>query len=263
MNDISKGLIGIVGGMGPYAGIDLAKKIHDQTEATTDQQHLPVILASMPHAIPDRTTFLKGETDLNPAVPIAEILHRLEAVGGVVAGMPCVTAHSAPIWDEIQARQAGRRIRLISIIDATLDYIREVCPEVQSIAAFSTTATFRGRLFLDALAAAGFTVVKQDDVVQETHINDTIFNKEYGIKAHSNPVTARARRQLTDALAHVRGKGAKAVILGCTELPLALPEPALNGLTLIDPTLALARALVKAVAPDKLRPSPLHALDLT
>ncbi len=36
MNTNSKKIIGVVGGVGPYAGIDLVKKIFDQTKATCD-----------------------------------------------------------------------------------------------------------------------------------------------------------------------------------------------------------------------------------
>jgi len=34
-------MIGVVGGIGSYAGIDLIKKIYDHTRATCDQEHLP------------------------------------------------------------------------------------------------------------------------------------------------------------------------------------------------------------------------------
>ena len=35
-------MIGVIGGMGPYAGIDLIKKILDMTKATSDQEHIPL-----------------------------------------------------------------------------------------------------------------------------------------------------------------------------------------------------------------------------
>jgi aspartate racemase len=50
--------IGIVGGVGPYAGLDLNRKIFDNTVAKTDQEHLQVILFSFSADIPDRTKFL-------------------------------------------------------------------------------------------------------------------------------------------------------------------------------------------------------------
>ncbi|MBB6416151.1 hypothetical protein [Streptomyces sp. AK010] len=47
---------------------------------------------------------------------------------------------------------------------------------------------------------------------------------------------ARAARRLT-------GRGAQAVIAGCTEIPLGLPAGAVD-VPLVDPALVLARALV-------------------
>jgi len=51
-------MMGIVGGMGPYAGLDLAKKIFDQTLATTNQEHRSVIIGSCPGLILDRIEYL-------------------------------------------------------------------------------------------------------------------------------------------------------------------------------------------------------------
>ncbi|MOA59943.1 Asp/Glu/Hydantoin racemase [compost metagenome] len=47
--------------------------------------------------------------------------------------------------------------------------------------------------------------------------------------------------------------GAEIIVLGCTELPLALPENDHNGMTLIDPNRILARALIYAFSPGKLK----------
>jgi len=43
-------------------------------------------------------------------------------------------------------------------------------------------------------------------------------------------------------------------VLGCTELPLAVPEPEVDGIPIIDPSLALARALIRETYPEQLKP---------
>jgi aspartate racemase len=53
-------MIGIVGGVGPYAGLDLLRKVYDNTVAGKDQDHLDVVMISVPAAIPDRTAYLLG-----------------------------------------------------------------------------------------------------------------------------------------------------------------------------------------------------------
>ena len=87
--------IGIVGGVGPHAGLDLTRKLFDHTRAETDQEHLPVMLYSFPDRIGERPAFLLGKTVDNPgeaigdimaelaeAVPSAQKIGRMEAYGG-------------------------------------------------------------------------------------------------------------------------------------------------------------------------------------
>ncbi|MCQ2444318.1 MAG: hypothetical protein MJ061_02330, partial [Mailhella sp.] len=46
--------IGIVGGLGPFAGYDLVREIFRWTKASVDQDHLPRMLHSFPGWIPER-----------------------------------------------------------------------------------------------------------------------------------------------------------------------------------------------------------------
>jgi aspartate racemase len=57
---------------------------------------------------------------------------------------------------------------------------------------------------------------------------------------------------LIEAIRHLAASGAEAVILGCTELPLAVTEAEIEGVRCIDPTRALARALIREAAPERL-----------
>jgi aspartate racemase len=52
--------IGIVGGAGPYAGLDLAQKYYSRQEQKMIR-YLPTLLISTPDQIEDRTRFLLGE----------------------------------------------------------------------------------------------------------------------------------------------------------------------------------------------------------
>jgi aspartate racemase len=264
-NPSSNGLpgIGVIGGMGPAAGLDLVDKITAQTRAHGDHDHLPVALLSYPRRIVDRSTFLFGETDVNPGHAIAEITRQLERVGASVAGMPCNTAHAPAIFDTIvgDLRQTGHQIRLLHMIDETVRFMQAHTPYVQRVGTLSTLAVYDLRLHRDPLEAAGFDVVVPDEDVKREAVNRTIFDSVFGLKAQAHPVTPKARQNLLDAIRHLRDKGADAVVLGCTELPLA---PLVNGadgiddLLLIDPADILARALIREVAPESLRPLPKH-----
>ncbi len=247
--------IGIISGMGPYAGLDLAAKIHRHTDARTDQEHLPVVLISHPHRLPDRSTFLFDPTRPSPVPPLVDVAERLEAAGATVAGMPCNTAHGPAIFEAMREklRAAGRSIRLVHMIEETARHLRARRPSLERVGILSTLAVYRLNLYTDVLEAAGFTTVRPDEEMQLQVVNPVIFDTTYGIKAKSAPVTERARQDLLRAIEALRERGAEAVILGCTELPLALPEPDVNGLPLIDPTTVLAHALIRETYPGKLR----------
>ncbi len=93
--------------------------------------------------------------------------------------------------------------------------------------------------------------ISQDE--QDTIVEPAIYDKKFGIKAYSNPVSPEARDKLETAVKSLVIDGAEAVILGCTEIPLALPESNYNGIPLIDSTAILARALIFNSNPDSLK----------
>ena len=101
------------------------------------------------------------------------------------------------------------------------------------------------------LEQRGLRVVAPDAARQET-IHAAIYDPAHGIKS-AGRVTARARADLARGVVALRAQGAEAVVLGCTELPLAFPEGEYEGVPLIDPTWVLARALIREAAPGQLR----------
>lgn len=248
------GAIGVLGGVGPYAGLDLMRKIFDRTEASCDQEHLPVIQFSLPGQIIDRTRFLLGETEENPGEAIGEIMLRMAQAGATVIGVPCNTAHSPRIMDGAVARlhAAAPQVRFVHMIAAVMDFIRESLPQARTIGVLSTKGTYATGLYQDALTGAGFTPLFPDEEGRE-RVQQAISNPSYGIKARSNPVTPEARSALLAEAEALIANGAEAVILGCTEIPLALTEAALHGVPLLDATAVLARALILAYAPERLK----------
>ena len=74
------------------------------------------------------------------------------------------------------------------------------------------------------------------------------------IKAQSIDIHPQALENLVTSARIIKKLGADALILGCTELPLAIPNPTFEGLHVIDPTRILARALIRETYPDKLKP---------
>lgn len=250
-------IIGILSGMGPYAGLDLAQKIHRHTDARTDQEHLSVALVSYPGWIPDRSTYLFDPSKPTPVPALTKIAQRLDAAGATLVGMPCNTAHCPPIFDALseRLREAGSGVHLIHMIEETARHLRDAFPGVERVGVLSSLAVHQLTLYKDVLQEAGFSVARPDDQTQREVVNEVIFDEDYGIKAQSAPVSERARADLLRAVEDLKSDGAEAVILGCTEFPLAIPERRARGLPMVDPTRVLARALIRAADPDRLASS--------
>jgi aspartate racemase len=241
--------------MGPHAGLDLCRKIFDETRASRDQDHVPVAMLSYSDHIPDRAPFLLGRSTDSPVPALVDIALALERAGATVAGMPCNTAHAGQIFDPMLAEleRRGSSIRFLHIIDETVRFIRQVYEDFSAIGVLSTTATRDLRLYTDRLEAAGLRGIAPTDDVQANVVNRSIYEPPHGIKAQSYPISRIARKSLVDAILHLKEHGAEAVILGCTELPLAVLEDEIEGVPIIDPTRVLARALVRATYPERLR----------
>ncbi|NQT65818.1 MAG: aspartate/glutamate racemase family protein [FCB group bacterium] len=251
----NKKIIGIVGGLGPYAGLDLARKIFDQTEAKSDPEYLSVALLSIPQEIEDRTSFLLGKVNINPAHAIHRIIRKLEKIGACVIGIPCNTAHSPRIFDVIleELKKTNSSVKLINMISEVANFIRGNYPLVRNVGVLGTIGMYKTNVYSNILERKGINVILPDKVLQES-VHNAIYDPIYGIKAQSNPVTDIAKRRILEAINYLQNEGAEAIVLGCTEISLAIIDKTIGETILIHPTLILARALIREMNPDKLKP---------
>ncbi|MFA5667640.1 MAG: amino acid racemase [Balneolaceae bacterium] len=249
-------MIGIAGGMGPYAGLDLLNKVFDNTLANSDQEHLDAIILSTPSIIDDRTQFLLGKVKVNPAFAIAKILLKLEKAGATVAGIPCNTAHSDSIFKVIrqELEKANSKITLLNMIEETISFIATTYPSIKKVGVLSTTGSYKNQLYSAPLEANGFKVIQPTLAMQENLIHPAIYHPIYGIKTVSNPIHPKAKENLLKGILYLKEHGAEAVILGCTEIPLAITESKIYEIITVDPANILARALIHLQNPDKLKP---------
>ena len=245
--------IGVLGGLGPYAGLDLVRSVFDETDAHADQEHLPVTLISYPGRIPDRATWLADPAAPSPLPAMLEVLRRLDDAGCSVAGVPCNTAHAPALFDRLLDGLAadGRDLRLVHIVDAIVARVAELAPGAGTVGVLATSSSVQNRLHEVGLEAAGMHAVVPDAEHQDG-VQASIYGP-WGLKAQSAPPDDRARQALLDAADHLVARGADAVILGCTELPLAVPDAERGGVPFVNSTRALARALIRATHADRLR----------
>ncbi len=260
-------VIVIGGGVGPMAGLALHAKIIENTLTDgTDQSHLSVHHYSCPALVPDRTAWLLDRAAADPAAGMAEVFkaaaHALggPAVGGVavggvaVGGVPCNTFHAPAIFERFigMLAQAGVGIPVVNMLDESIAAMRDSLAPGSVVGVMSTTGTRISGVYDELLSRAGYKVLYVPQREQAL-LHASIYDTGWGIKAVT-PATTMAVDTVESLAAGLVDRGAAAIILACTELPLVLGGSGFRGVQLVDPVLSLARALIREAAPGKLRP---------
>jgi aspartate racemase len=230
-----KKTIGIVGGMGPLATSDLFRKIIEVTEAASDQDHAHVLIDNNTN-IPDRTAaILHGGAD--PVPELTKSAQRLKEAGADLLIMPCNTAH---YFYEQVAPQAG--IPFLHMIRETAETLRR--QGRRCVGLLATDGTVQSGVYGKAFEEAGIEMLCPDAAGQQA-VMDVIYK---GIKAGNMQIDLTGFEKAMDDLL---ARGAEVLVLGCTELPVAFQEFAIDRPN-IDPTHVLASAAVRfAGAPLK------------
>ncbi len=256
---VNEKVIVIGGGVGPLAGVKLHQYIIENTSTNgTDQDHFDIYHLSCSGDIPDRTEALRSG---KPELP-AEGMFRtftladsaLTSAGKQgVGGIPCNTFHAPAIFNHFTQllSAADLSLSVINMVEETAAVITNRYPNVTTIGLLSTTGTRAAKVYLKLFEPLGFSIAQVDETDQ-ADLHEAIYNRSWGIKA-TPYVDPRVRKKFEYFLRKLIEQGAQAVILGCTEIPLALPEQELFGIPLVDPMLALARALIREANPKKLR----------
>lgn len=225
-------ILGVLGGMGPLASAHFMARLTLLTPATRDQDHIPAILWSDPR-VPDRGAARNG-TGPDPLPALVRGLHGLQAAGCGAIAIPCNTAHG---W--IDGMRAATTLPILHIIDAAAADLRRQRISPGRIGILGTAATLAMRLYQDQLEAQGWDCLQPTDAEMAHLVVPAIA----AVKANR---VVDAYPPLAEAINLLKDRGAQAIVLGCTEVPLGIqagPYEAM-GIPLIDTIDALARAAI-------------------
>lgn len=225
---MKKKTIGIIGGMGPLATADLFRKIVMNTVAETDQEHLHILIDNNTD-IPDRTrALLEGGAD--PFPEMLKSARRLEDGGAECLIMPCNAAHG--YWERLEA---ATRIPVLSMIELTCQALER--EGVGCAGLLAVNGTVRTGIYDRVCRQHGIALLTPDEEGQQA-VMDLIYK---GVKAGAAQYDIA---QVCAAVERMAARGAQTVVLGCTELPVAMELYHLpfRG---IDATLELARGAIR------------------
>lgn len=149
--------------------------------------------------------------------------------------IPCNTAHG---WfDDLQAAAAPHKV--IHIVDAAAAELRRLNVPPGRVGVMGTAATLRMRLYQDRLGPMGWDCLIPEPDEMETLVTPAIALVKANRVAEAYAPLARSAQLLA-------ARGARAIVLGCTETPIGLQAGPVDqiGVPLIDTIDGLARAAI-------------------
>lgn len=214
--------LGIIGGMGPEATINLCERIIAHTQAASDQEHIDMVILNHT-TMPDRTKAILTNTPqplLEHMKKCADILNY--AAVDVVA-MPCNTSHY--FYKDVQSflNMPLINMPLIAIKKAISQF-----PGLHKLGIIATNGTVRSGLYTKPCESEGIEPIYPDSEYQD-RVMSLIYDD---IKARGY-VNVECFKDICE---HLRARGAQALLLACTEISLIqneMPLPS-DGIDALD-----------------------------
>jgi aspartate racemase len=223
--------------MGSFAGLDFCQKLLEERALLhpirCDQDQMPFVLWSVPQ-VPDRSTFIADSSASDPLPLMMQGIHFLNLAGSTVIVIACNTAHH---WFSELSRASA--VPVLHMVDAAVGQLHRRRLDRAQIGVVGTYGTLSSRLYEERLEASGFKVLKPT----ESEINDLVWPAILAVKRGR---TNEAVDLVSCAYERLFVRGARAIVMACTELPLIEPlRKTQLPMVLVDPTRALAAECVR------------------
>jgi aspartate racemase len=197
---------GVLGGMGPEATLVFLEKFYALTRGRLEQAR-PVLLVNIDPQVPDRNKAWSG-FGISPAAALVQMGRSLKRAGADFCIMACVTAHG---FVESFEKEVG--IPLIRMPDVVAEALGAGATAEGRVGLLATTTTLEMKLFQNAFTARNSSLIVPDKIGQEALMH-AIYSIKKGEEARSS-VLAVAKS--------LAARGARTVLLGCTDLSVLGP----------------------------------------
>jgi len=227
---LAEKIIGILGGLGPEATVDLFHRIIRATPAEKDQDHLRIIIYNNPK-IPDRTAAILGYGE-NPLPELIRTAKVLERAGADFIIIPCNTAHY--FYDELRKHV---NIPILHMIDLCAEWVRRNFPNIRRAGLLATIGTVKSGIYHKSFKGIGVEIITPEENSQN-HVMKAIYEHvKAGDLEGGRKILLRIAGELMDMNCDV-------IICGCTEVSLVIKNGDLP-VPVIDPLQILAENAVK------------------
>jgi len=227
-------MIGILGGMGTQAGLDFCSKLAKLNRGKADQKY-PLFVLYNKASIPDRKQHNKKyKKVLTSLVEGCKFLQKNKCK---FIAMPCNTAH---FWYLDLKKKI--RIPILNMPELVYLNISKKCKKNTKIGLLATETTINTGIYNKSLRNK-YKLIVPSRKLQINHVNKSIKYVKMG-------KTKEAEKALKPAVNFLIKKNCKKIILGCTELPIAIFafksfKKAKISKTFLDPNLILAQVSMR------------------
>ncbi len=228
-----KKVIGILGGMGPEATAHMHELIIRKTKVEKDQDHISMVIMNNPKIHPRSDAIFGIGPD--PTPQLIDGVRLLLQAGADFIIIPCVTAHYFH-----PGMAAEMDFPFISLLDESALWVKRHLPDVAKAGLLCSTGTLDSRIFHDAFARVGISVIGPDEEGQK-RFEHAVMGTD-GIKAGFT--SGPPREAVLESAVHLIDRGAQAIVAGCTEIPLVL-DPKDITVPLIDPMEIIAETSIR------------------
>ena len=227
-------MIGILGGMGTQAGLDFCNKLAVLNRGKMDQKY-PLFILYNKSNIPKRPENLKKY--YNVLKSLIKGCHLLQKNKCKFIVIPCNTAH---YWyDDLKKKI---KIPIISMPKEVYLHSKKNCKKNSKIGILCTEATLKTKVY-NKYFDKNYNLISPKQSIQKTSVNKSIKLVKMG-------KVREAEKAIRPAVNYLIKNKCKKIILGCTELPIAIFayksfKKIKKSKVFIDPNLLLANVAMK------------------
>ena len=200
--------IGIIGGLGPVTTADFYLKIVDLSKSFNRLQHPSILIFNLPLTNKVEKDVAVKAQNMNSILPfLLDGVRQMEMAQVDFIVIPCNTVHVF-----IQGLRASTTIPILSIIEETVDRIK--INNFKKVGLLATKETIKNNLFVESKKQEFEIVVPIGS--QQNKISEIIG------RILENKIEIKDKVTLMKIIEKLKSRGAEAVILGCTDLPLLI-----------------------------------------
>ncbi len=220
-------ILGVFGGMGPEAGINFCNNlIRNNTLCKKDQDHIQFILFNLPK-IPNRIEAIINNDSNDLFFEFKKIIEKMELCDVSEIVMMCNTVHYF-----INDVRGMSNIPIIDMVEVMCKYIKK--NRIKKVGLLATNITIEKNIYSQHI----------DTIIPDSVYQDMVMEAILCVKGNKHN---RAREMFSVAIDHLKEKGAKVIIMGCTEIPLVVKKTD----TILDPSDILSKEIINEYSNSK------------